>query len=56
MNVSVTYERVDCPNTISGHSIKIITTYSSFDKEEIDRLEEKLRDDIGTGIIADMRR
>ncbi len=51
MKVSTTFERL-MPTTTDGHIIKISTCYSSFDKNEIDKLQEDLRNTIGTGIVS----
>ena len=49
MKSFTTYERL-MPTTADGHIIKISTFYSSFNKEEIDELQEHLRIDIGSGL------
>ena len=41
MKVTQTWKR-NTPSTISGESITVSTTYSSFDKYEIDELEKKM--------------
>ena len=51
MELSINYEEL-MPTTVIGHAIKITYVYSSFDKEEIDKLKERLADEIGTGIVS----
>lgn len=51
MKVATTFERL-MPTTADGHMIKVTTYYSSFDKSEIDKLQEDLRDAIGSGIVS----
>ena len=51
MKVATTFERL-MPTTADGHILKITTYYSSFDKAEIDKLQEDLRDAIGSGIVS----
>jgi hypothetical protein len=41
MKITQTWVR-NMPSTVSGESITIKTTYSSFRKEEIDELEKKM--------------
>lgn len=41
MKVYQTWKRHE-PDTVHGESITIVTTYSSFKKEEIDQLQEQL--------------
>ena len=41
MKVLITWERLK-PDTIGGDKLKVTTTYMSFDKDEIDKLEENL--------------
>ena len=50
MTISISYEELK-PTTTSGYSIKLSYVYSSFEKEEIDELKEKLADEIGTGLV-----
>ena len=54
MKLSINYEEL-MPTTVSGHAIKITYVYSSFDKEEVDKLKERLADEIGTGIVATIK-
>ena len=51
MKVATAFERL-MPTTTDGHIIKITTYYSSFDKSEIDKLQEDLRNTIGAGIVS----
>lgn len=43
------------PDTISGEKIILTQTFSSFDKQEIDRLEKMLRETIGSGRITEYK-
>lgn len=52
MKVATTFERL-MPTTADGHIIKLTTYYSSFDKNEIDKLQEDLRNTIGAGVVTD---
>lgn len=47
MNETISFKRL-APSTISGEQIAITYVYSSFDKSEIDKIEEYLRDSLGT--------
>lgn len=49
MKTIITFERLT-PTTADGELIKVITLYSSFDKEEIDNLQKDLQKSIGAGI------
>ena len=40
------------PDTISGNSVQVVTTYSSFDETEINIIADKFRNEIGDGIIG----
>ena len=51
MKVATTFERL-MPTTADGHIIKVTTYYSSWDKAEIDKLQEDLRNAIGSGIVS----
>lgn len=50
MRVQTMYRRLD-PDTVTGEQIVVVTTYSSFNKEEIDALEKELKETIGSGVI-----
>ena len=52
MKVATTFERL-MPTTADGHIIKVTTYYSSFDKLEIDKLQEDLRKTIGAGVVTE---
>lgn len=52
MKVATTFERL-MPTTADGHIIKISTYYSSYDKAEIDKLQEDLRNTIGAGLVTE---
>jgi len=53
MRVLTMYRRLD-PSTVTGEQIVVVTTYSSFNKEEIDTLEKELEKTIGTGVISEI--
>ena len=42
VNVTTTVERIS-PNTSSGYGVKVAFTYTSFDKKEIDFIEEQAK-------------
>ena len=46
MKITTTYKRTN-PSSIAGDSIVVTTTYSSFNTEEIDELENKLKEQVG---------
>ena len=48
------YERHN-PNTVNGETIVVTQIYSSFDKEEMDVLENDLRLSIGDGVNMDFK-
>lgn len=50
MKVLVTWERL-APDTVGGDKLRVTTTYMSFDKDEIDKLQEKM--DGATAFIID---
>lgn len=52
MKVATTFERL-MPTTADGHIIKISTYYSSYDKSEIDKLQEDLQNTIGAGLVTE---
>ena len=54
MTILTTYRRNE-PDTIRGESITITTTCSSFDKLEIDRLQEMCKGVYGVGTISDVK-
>lgn len=53
MRMFTQYKREN-PDTILGEKITIIQTYSSFNKDEIDELEQKCKENIGNGIETEM--
>lgn len=53
MKKTVIYERL-MPTTMDGHIIKVSTYFSSFDKSEIDKLQEQLKDIIGSGLVSEV--
>ena len=48
------YQRYD-PDSVSGHKIVITQTYMSYNEHEIDKLEEVLRETIGSGLVAEVK-
>ena len=52
MKVTTTFERL-MPTTADGQIIKVTTYYSSWDKAEIDKLQEDLRNTIGAGVVTE---
>ena len=52
MRMFTQYKREN-PDTILGEKITIIQTYSSFNKDEIDELEQKCKENIGNGIVTE---
>lgn len=55
MKVTQSWKRNE-PDTISGESITLTTIYSSFDKEEIDDLEQKMPKGIMLSETAERRK
>lgn len=53
MKMFTMYERLK-PDTVSGHSIKVTIVYSSFDINEIDKLQEELRNSIASGVVSEV--
>ena len=51
MKSLTTFKRL-MPTTADGHIIKVTTYYSSFNKEEIDELQEGLTKSIGAGFVS----
>lgn len=54
MIVYTTWKR-NMPNTIDGDQIEIITRYCSFDKSEIDMIEEWAKENIGTLVVKEVQ-
>ena len=52
MKCLITYSRLNA-DTISGERIIVTQTYSTFDSEEMDRLEDYLRGNIASGIMTE---
>lgn len=48
----IAYRRL-LPDTLNGEHIQLTFDYYSFSKEEMDELENQLREEIGSGISAD---
>ena len=51
-----TQYRRELADTVNGEKIIVTTIYSSFDKEEIDNLEEQLKEKIQSGLIYELKR
>lgn len=52
MKTFTTFRRLQ-PNTVEGERIEVKTVYSSHNIEEIDEIEEKLKADVGDGVVVD---
>ena len=52
MKITTTYRRLR-PDTLNGDSVAVTTVYSSFDKSEIDSMEETFKRTIGTVVIQE---
>ena len=53
MKMFTMYERLK-PDTVSGHAVKVTTIYSSFNINEIDKLQEELRNSIASGVVSEV--
>ncbi len=53
MKQTMTYKRLN-PTTVNGDIIQVSIVFSSFDTEEIDKLEKSLKDYIGSGLISEV--
>ena len=49
---SITIYEVLKPTTTAGYSVRISTTYSSHNKEEIDQLVKACKEEIGYGLVT----
>ena len=54
MKITTQY-RVLQPNTVNGYQIEIINIYSSFDKRDIDALEENLKKTVGYCSVQEIK-
>lgn len=54
MKCFTSYERHN-PNTVNGETIVVTQVYSSFDKKEMDALENDLRLSIGDGVKMEFK-
>ena len=52
MKTQITYKRNN-PCTMIGECLEVTITYSSFDKAEIDKMEEYYKQNIGYALIVD---
>ncbi len=50
-----TQYRRENPDTVFGEKITIIQTYSSFNRDEIDKLEQDCKEHIGDGLMAELK-
>ena len=55
MKSLTTYTRHD-PDTTSGHKLEVRILYTTFDKEEMDQLEENCRKVIGNGLNQNIKK
>ena len=55
MQISTYYKKIN-PTTANGYSIQVITTYQSFDKSEIDKVEDILKDSVGALTVIGSQR
>jgi hypothetical protein len=49
--MSINYRRLN-PTTTGGDAIIVSYVFSSFDTKEINAMEEKLKEEVGSGIVA----
>lgn len=54
MKLFTQYKREN-PDTIVGEKITITQTYSSFNQEEIDKLEQECKEHIGNGLMTELK-
>jgi len=54
MKLLIQYKREN-PDTILGEKIIITQIYSSFDKEEIDKVEQYCKENIGDGLVTELK-
>jgi len=54
MKLLIRYEREN-PDTIIGEKLTITHIYSSFNKDEIDEMEQKCKDAIGNGLMTELK-
>lgn len=52
MRMFTTWRRLKA-DTVNGDCIQLVITYSSFNKAEIDSLQEVFKQDIGAGLQAE---
>lgn len=52
MNCTISWKRLK-PDTISGEKIEVKMVYSSMMPEEIDKMEEYCKQNIGSGIVIE---
>ena len=52
MKVTITYERLE-PNTTIGECLKIVQTFTSFNKKEIDDMEKIYADALKSGTVVE---
>jgi hypothetical protein len=54
MKVTTTFSRLN-PDTIQGEKIAILIVYSSMNNQEIDELEQSLRQTIANGVVSEVK-
>lgn len=52
MKATTTYRRLK-PDTLNGDSVAVTTVYSSFDRSEIDSMEETFKRTIGACVVQE---
>lgn len=54
MKCFTSYARYN-PDSVKGHTIVVTQAYTTFDEQEINALEEHLRQTIGSGIMTEYK-
>ena len=54
MILCTTLERLKT-DTANGYQLKVVYHYSSFDEREIDKIEQLIREEIGSGTIKEYK-
>lgn len=52
MTVTITYERLE-PNTTVGERLKVVQTFTSFNKKEVDDMEKIYADALKSGTVIE---
>ena len=50
MQIFTRYKRL-LPDTVNGERLQVTTIYASYNKAEIDSLEETMKQTVGSGIV-----